>query len=449
VCVVVAAMPPVWSNPLSGPAQSYQSINQVELGDDFYTRSKKETTKALTHASVLLKRMSEQEFHSCDNAFFLHTRNGLILVVKQLTEFVEAVLHAFTKRVYDSEDRLRKPGFASFATLRNSTKLNVTQRVLNKHDYPGHICDEADARFVPVLLTNNGCSSCEGLLIDLMWNRDTTIRQTGEFPVGTNKKGVKSAYGDVNLSHTHPGCLYIHSVQAKFGLREHDKQLEAHKQAAIVRRDANKENQPPIMTRPIDSFFPTSKIPSQENSTLTQEQVEEKLQDELFPETLEILLKSETKEDLNSMISSLQSGTEVPHVSDETYKKLRSRRYNKTANENSRKRAAGEDVPICASAAPVKLTTSQRAVGGRRNCLGPNCPLNIQFFLNDGSGGGWCNTCAPANIRSSKECSHPGFNKGKVIDGKCVKHCDKTNPQYIALKKREAEAKRKKRAKAK
>jgi hypothetical protein len=69
------------------------------------------------------------------------------------------------------EDRLRKAGFASFATVRDSTKLNVTQRVLNKHDYPDHIYDEADARFVPVLLTNNGCSFCEGFLINLLWNR--------------------------------------------------------------------------------------------------------------------------------------------------------------------------------------------------------------------------------------------------------------------------------------
>ena len=93
--VVVAAMPPVWSNPLSGPAQSYQSINQVELNNDFYTRSKRDTIKALTHASIALKRMSEKEFHSCDDAFFLSTRNGLILVVKQLTEYVKGVLHIF------------------------------------------------------------------------------------------------------------------------------------------------------------------------------------------------------------------------------------------------------------------------------------------------------------------------------------------------------------------
>ncbi len=188
----------------------------------------------------------------------------------------------------------------------------------------------------------------------------------------------------VNLTHIHPGCLYIHSVHAKIGLGEHYKQLEAHKQAAIVRRDANKENQPPIMTRRIDSFFSTSKIPSQENSTLTQEQVEEKLEDELFLETLEILFELETKEDLNSMISSLQiGGTEFPHVSDDTYKKLRRRRYNEVVNENRRKRATGEDVPTCATgAAPVKLSTSQRAVSGRRSCLGPNCPK--EFFSFEG-----------------------------------------------------------------
>ena len=93
-----------------------------------------------------------------------------------------------------------------------------------------------------------------------------------------------------------------------------------------------------LKTQPIDSFFSTSKIPSQENSTLTQEQVEEKLEEELFPETVEILLESETKEDLNSMISSLQKGgTEVPHVSDDTYKKLRMRRYKEVANQNRRK----------------------------------------------------------------------------------------------------------------
>jgi hypothetical protein len=205
------------------------------------------------------------------------------------------------------------------------------------------------------------------------------------------------------------------------------------------------------MTRPIDYFFSSSKIPSQENSTLTQEQVEEKLEDELFPETLEILFESEMKEDLNSMISSLQiGGTEVPHVSDDTYKKLRTRRYNEAGKENMRKRAACEYVPTCATGAPsVKLSTSQRAVGGMRSCLGPNCPKNIQFQLKDGSGEGWCCTCAPADIRSSKQCSHPGCNKGKVIDGKCIKHCDKTNAQYIAKKKRDREALRMKRAKAK
>jgi hypothetical protein len=243
----------------------------------------------------------------------------------------------------------------------------------------------------------------------------------------------------------HPFC------SREIWLEEHDKQLEAHKQAAIVRRDANKENQPPIKTRPIDSFFTTSKIASQENSTLTQEQVEKKLEEELFPETLEILFESETKEDLNSIICSLQiGGTEVPHVSDDTYKKLRKRRYNEARIENRRKRAASEYVPTCATGAPsVKLSTSQRAVGGMRSCLVPNCPKNIQFFLKDGSCEGWCNTCVPANIRSSKECSHPGCNKRKVFDGKCTKHCDKTNAKYIAKKKRDLEATRRKGAKAK
>jgi hypothetical protein len=117
------------------------------------------------------------------------------------------------------------------------------------------------------------------------------------------------------------------------------------------------------MTQPIDSFFSTSKIPSQENSTLTQDQVEEKLEEELFPETVEILFESEMKEDLNSMISSLQiGGTEFPHVSDDTYKKIRKRRYNEAACENRRKRAAGEDAPICARSQYLSVQQMEREV---------------------------------------------------------------------------------------
>jgi hypothetical protein len=147
-------------------------------------------------------------------AFFLSTRNGLILVVQRLTNYVEGVLHAFAKGVHHSEeDRLRKAGFASFTTSRDSNRLNLTQRVSNTNSYPVHIYDREDVRFVPVLLTNNACSFCEGYLINLLWNR-YDVRPRGEFPVGTNKKGVNSNYGDVNLTYMHPGCLYIHSVNA-------------------------------------------------------------------------------------------------------------------------------------------------------------------------------------------------------------------------------------------
>ena len=165
---------------------------------------------------------------------------------------------------------------------------------------------------------------------------------------------------------------------------------------------------------------------------------------------MEILFESETKEDLNSMISSLQiGGPEVPHVSDNTYKKLRKRRYNEAASEKSRKRAAREDVPICAIGAPVKLSASQRSVNGARSCLGPNCSKNIQFYLKDGSGDGWCYTCAPADNRLSKQCSHPDCTQGKVFEGKCKKHCDKTNAQYIAMRRKDAEAVKRRRAKKK
>jgi len=141
------------------------------------------------------------------------------------------------------------------------------------------------------------------------------------------------------------------------------------------------------------------------------------------------------------MISMLRlGGTEVPDVTDDTYDRLRNRRYNQTASENRRKRAAGEYVPVCPTGAPpVKLTTSQRAVGGRRSCSGQNCRNNIQYFSKDGSGEGWCITCAPADIRPSKYCSELGCTKHKKFEGKCKEHCDKMNPRYIASKKKDAE----------
>ena len=92
-------------------------------------------------------------------------------------------------------------------------------------------------------------------------------------------------------------------------------------------------------------------------------------------------------------------GPEVPHVSDDTYKKLRKRRYHVAANENMRKRAAGEDVPTCATGAPVKLSVSQRAASGARNCLGPNCPRNIQFFLKDEVKAGATHVFLPISAR--------------------------------------------------
>jgi hypothetical protein len=245
----------------------------------------------------------------------------------------------------------------------------------------------------------------------------------------------------------HPGCLYIHSVHEGISLEEHDQKLDAHKEATKAKARRDKENIPP--TRPIKSFFFTSKIPSQENPTPTQEQVEEKLEVELFPETLEILFESESKDDLNSMISMLrEGGTEVPDVTDDIYEKLLRKReiYHKN-KERARKRAAGEDVPVCPTGAPpVKLTASQRAEGGRRSCLGENCTNNIQFPLGDGSGEGWCFSCAPADIKSSKYCSEPGCERFKKFDGKCASHVDPANERYIASKKREAErhAKRRK-----
>jgi hypothetical protein len=143
-------MLPDWIKPLGDLAQL--------IKDDFYTRSKSETIKALTHASIALKQMSEQEFDSCDDAFSLSTRNGSILVLKRLTELVKPFLCFYLKGVVESDPmRLRKGIYSTFASLRDSTKLNLTKRVLNQHDYLACTYDEADVRFVPVLLTNNDC----------------------------------------------------------------------------------------------------------------------------------------------------------------------------------------------------------------------------------------------------------------------------------------------------
>ena len=288
-------MPPAWIKPLGDLAQ---------IKDDFFTRSKSVTIKALTHASIALKRMSEQEFDSCNDAFFLSTRNGLILVLKRLTESVKPFLRFYLKGVVDSDPTwLRKGGYSTFAKMRDSTKLNLTRRVVNQHDYPECTYDEADCRFVPVLLTDNVCSFAEGYLINLLWNRTSNLRALGEFPVGTNRKGVQNAYGDVQLSHMHPGCLYIHSVHAGIDMKVHDEQLDAHKKEVQIRRNTNKENIAPVKTRPIDSFF-SAKIPPVDLSR--QDLVDGILEEELFPETVEILLETDSKEDMNSMISSLR-----------------------------------------------------------------------------------------------------------------------------------------------
>ena len=95
---------------------------------------------------------------------------------------------------------------------------------------------------------------------------------------------------------------------------------------------------------------------------------------ELFLEMVEILLESEMKEDLNSFISFT--------VNDGMYEKLRKRRYDQTARENARKRAAGEHVPVCPTGAPpVKLAPHQRGNDGTRSCKGPNCTKHIYYRI--------------------------------------------------------------------
>ena len=158
------------------------------------------------------------------------------------------------------------------------------------------------------------------VVINLLWNRTSNLHARGEFPVGTNRKGVQNVYGDVQLSHVHPECLYIHSVHAGLDMTVHDERLDAHKKEAMARRNANKENIAPVNSQRIDSFF-SSKIPPVDHSR--QNLVDGILEEELFPETVEILLESNSKENMNSMISSMQfGGTDIPHVSDETYEDL-------------------------------------------------------------------------------------------------------------------------------
>ncbi len=44
---------------------------------------------------------------------------------------------------------------------------------------------------------------------------------------------------------------------------------------------------------------------------------------------------------------------------------------------------------------------------------------------------------------------HPDCTQKKQFEGKCKKHCDKTNAQYIAMLKQDAEAAKRSRAKKK
>jgi hypothetical protein len=131
------------------------------------------------------------------------------------------------------------------------------------------------------------------------------------------------------------------------------------------------------------------------------------LEEELFPETVEILLESDSKEDMNAMISSLQiGGTDIPHVSDETYEDLRRARaaqYNRTKYDNMRKRANGEHVDTHGN---LKLEETERASDGTRACKTPNCRNLIVHHLKDGTGQGYCQTHAPKSFFESKICTY-------------------------------------------
>ena len=211
-------------------------------------------------------------------------------------------------------------------------------------------------------------------------------------------------------------------------MKVHEEQLDAHKKEVQIRRNANKENIAPVKTRLL-IFQGRIKY------------VEGILQEELFPETVEILLESDSKEDMNAMISSLQfGGTDIPHVSDETYEDLRRARNNQSkrkSKDNGRKRANGENVDTHGN---LKLAASERAVIGSRACKFQDCRKKIQLHLKDGTGEGYCQTHAPKSFLESflesKNCSHPGCTKERRsgYDGKCKSHVDRNNAKYIATK---------------
>jgi hypothetical protein len=165
---------------------------------------------------------------------------------------------------------------------------------------------------------------------------------------------------------------------------------------------------------------------------------------DLFPEQIEILLKSEDESDLNHMLSSLN----IKQLTANQYHWLRAR-------ERQRKRAAGEDVPTRKVGRQVTLAKDDRATCGQRCCQTLGCKKNIQFRSN---GKGWCSGCCPSEIKivetaprkAAIACTHVNVQgvrctKRRQIGGLCLTHCPNDDPKKVAHNKKEAERNAKRR----
>ena len=191
-----------------------------------------------------------------------------------------------------------------------------------------------------------------------------------------------------------------------------------------------------------------SKKANAKSSESKKANVEEMMEENLCKEQLDVIFSYDTPEFYNLVARGfVDEGSSdkknIPHVSKETYDKLRSKRakWGKTARKNMRKRAAGVYVPVCPTGAPpVKVAASVQSKSGKRRCKTPGCIKGIQFW--DGSGGGWCQVCAPPDKKTGKNCNYPGCMREKRsgYDGKCSTHVDKTKEAYIAFKKKAREA---------
>jgi hypothetical protein len=285
-------------------------------------------------------------------------------------------------------------------------------RTRERDTYPIQCYDYDPAIMFPYLLLNNAIGAiAENRLILHTYMRDKHPK--GERQIGVNKRVEDGPFGGWVYSCLRVGILYWNPTQSSIKtLVEYDALLDKFKYVPPKKG---------LSTGNIKSYFQAKS-----------DDVEEIIENNLFPEQLDVVFSHESPDFFNSVLKDCATDDDgnnftykpINHENYQNIKKERRARYAKTTKENARKRANGEII-VAQRGPVVKLAASERTKSGVRACNTTNCTKNIQLY--DGLGGGYCIACAPASLRSTNHCSVQGCTKRKRYGSKCKAHCDKNN----------------------